>query len=146
MALRQRRLKLLVAYSTVAQIGYLFLIFPLALNSELARLESGGALAGGMLQVMAHATAKAGMFMAAGTIYAALGHDRIAQLAGAGRALPITVLAFVCGGCTLIGLPPGGAFLAKSLLLEHRPRRRNGGGTGSCSRAACSPAPMSSQC
>ena len=118
MALRQRRLKLLVAYSTVAQIGYLFLIFPLALNSESARLESGGALAGGMLQVMAHATAKAGMFMAAGTIYAALGHDRIAQLAGAGRALPITVLAFVCGGCTLIGLPPGGAFLAKSLLLE----------------------------
>ena len=86
--------------------------------SESARLESGAALAGGMLQVMAHATAKAGMFMAAGTIYAALGHDRIAQLAGAGRALPITVLAFVCGGCTLIGLPPGGAFLAKSLLLE----------------------------
>jgi multicomponent Na+:H+ antiporter subunit D len=118
MALRQRRLKLLVAYSTVAQIGYLFLIFPLALNVETARLESGTALAGGMLQVMAHATAKAGIFMAAGTIYAALGHDRIAQLAGAGRALPISVLAFACGGCTLIGLPPGGAFLAKSLLLE----------------------------
>lgn len=118
MALRQRRLKLLVAYSTVAQIGYLFLLFPLALNAESARLESGAALAGGLLQVMAHATAKAGMFLAAGTIYAALGHDRIAQLAGTGRVLPTTVLAFACGGCTLIGLPPGGAFLAKSLLLE----------------------------
>ena len=118
MALRQQRLKLLVAYSTVAQIGYLFLIFPLAWNAQSGRLESGAALAGGLLQVMAHATAKAGMFMAAGTIYAAFGHDRIAQLAGAGRALPISVLAFVCGGGTLIGLPFGGAFLAKSLLLE----------------------------
>jgi multicomponent Na+:H+ antiporter subunit D len=118
MALRQPRLKLLVAYSTVAQIGYLFLIFPLAWNAQSGRLESGAALAGGMLQVMSHATAKAGMFMAAGTIYAAFGHDRVDQLAGAGRALPISVLAFVCGGCTLIGLPFGGAFLAKSLLLE----------------------------
>jgi formate hydrogenlyase subunit 3/multisubunit Na+/H+ antiporter MnhD subunit len=118
MALRQTRLKLLVAYSTVAQIGYLFLIFPLALDADSTRLESGAALAGGMLQVVSHATAKAGMFMAAGTIYAAFGHDRITHLAGAGRALPISVLAFACGGCTLIGLPPGGAFLAKSLLLE----------------------------
>ena len=48
---------------------------------------------------------------------AAFGHDRITQLAGAGCALPISVLAFVCGGCALIGLPFGGAFLAKSLLL-----------------------------
>src|SRR5262245_2625961 len=94
MALRQERLKLLVAYSTVAQIGYLFLIFPLALNTQSTRLESGAVLAGGMLQVMSHATAKAGMFMAAGTIYAAFGHDRIAQLAGAGRTVPIPVLAF----------------------------------------------------
>jgi formate hydrogenlyase subunit 3/multisubunit Na+/H+ antiporter MnhD subunit len=118
MALRQERLKLLVAYSTVAQIGYLFLIFPIALNAESMRLESGAALAGGIVQVMSHATAKAAMFMAAGTIYAAFGHDRISELAGAGRVLPISVLAFACGGCTLIGLPPGGAFLAKSLLTE----------------------------
>lgn len=117
MALHQQRLKLLVAYSTVAQIGYLFLAFPLALNAQTGRLESGAALTGGMLQVMSHATAKAGMFMAAGTIYAALGHDRIAGLAGAGRAVPLTVLAFAFGGCTLIGLPFGGAFMAKSLLL-----------------------------
>ncbi len=117
MALRQQRLKLLVAYSTVAQIGYLFLMFPLALSAASEQLESGPALAGGMLQTMSHATAKAGMFLAAGMIYAGLGHDRIAGLAGAGRTLPIPILAFACGGFTLIGLPPGGGFLAKSLLL-----------------------------
>src|SRR5262249_60656471 len=41
LALRQRRLKLLVAYSTVAQIGYLFLMFPLAFNSTSSALQSG---------------------------------------------------------------------------------------------------------
>ena len=89
-ALRQERLKLLVAYSTVAQIGYLFLMFPLAFDAGMAALERGGALAGGMLQAISHATAKAAMFMAAGLIYKTLGHDRIAEFAGIGRALPVT--------------------------------------------------------
>src|SRR5262249_35938845 len=117
-ALRQQRLKLLVAYSTLAQIGYLFLMFPLAFDPATARLASGGALAGGMLQATSHATAKAAMFMAAGLIYAALGHDRIAGLAGAGRALPLGVLAFALGGVALIGLPGSGAYLGKELLLQ----------------------------
>ena len=47
-----------------------------------------------MLQAISHATAKAAMFMAAGLIYAALGHDRIADLGGIARAMPVTVLAF----------------------------------------------------
>ena len=90
-ALRQARLKLLVAYSTVAQIGYLFLMFPLAFDAAAAELERGDALTGGMLQAISHAIAKAAMFMAAGLIYLALGHDRIAELAGVARALPLTV-------------------------------------------------------
>ena len=117
-ALRQKRLKLLVAYSTVAQIGYLFLMFPLAFNSASAQLQSNGALTGGMLLAISHATAKAAMFMAAGLIYAALGHDRIAELGGVARALPVTVFAFAVGGVCLIGLPPSGGFLAKWLLLD----------------------------
>jgi formate hydrogenlyase subunit 3/multisubunit Na+/H+ antiporter MnhD subunit len=117
-ALRQQRLKLLIAYSTVAQIGYLFLMFPLALDTVSAQLQGGGALAGGMLQAISHATAKAAMFMAAGLIYAVLGHDRIAELGGIARALPMTVFAFALGGVSLIGLPPSGGFLAKWLLLE----------------------------
>ena len=116
-ALRQERLKLLIAYSTLAQIGYLFLMFPLAFDAASGRLESGGALAGGLLQAISHATAKAAMFMAAGLVYAALGHDRIAGLGGIARALPMTVLAFALGGLSLVGMPPSGAYLAKELLL-----------------------------
>ena len=117
-ALRQQRLKLLVAYSTVAQIGYLFLLFPMAFDAagEMAMREV--AQAAGLLQAIAHATAKAGMFMAAGLVYAALGHDRIDELAGAARAVPIAVLAFVVGGVALMGVVPSGAYLAKKLLLD----------------------------
>jgi formate hydrogenlyase subunit 3/multisubunit Na+/H+ antiporter MnhD subunit len=117
-ALRQDRLKLLVAYSTVAQIGYLFLMFPLAFDAGAAALERGGALSGGMLQAISHATAKAAMFMAAGLIYQTLGHDRIAEFAGVARALPVSVLTFAIAGLALMGLPPSGAFAAKKLLLD----------------------------
>jgi multicomponent Na+:H+ antiporter subunit D len=117
-ALRQQRLKLLIAYSTVAQIGYFFLMFPLAFDPTSSQLQSGAALAGGVLQVISHATAKAAMFMSAGLIYAALGHDRIAGLGGIGRTQPLSVLAFALGGVALIGVPPSGAYLAKELFLQ----------------------------
>jgi multicomponent Na+:H+ antiporter subunit D len=116
-ALRQARLKLLIAYSTVAQIGYLFLIFPLAMQPETGNPWSTTAWTGGILQAVSHAFAKAAMFMAAGLIAEALGHDRIAGLAGIGRALPITILAFALGGLSLMGLPPSGGFVAKAMLL-----------------------------
>jgi NADH:ubiquinone oxidoreductase subunit 5 (subunit L)/multisubunit Na+/H+ antiporter MnhA subunit len=117
-ALRQERLKLLIAYSTLAQIGYLFLMFPLAFNADAGRIERGGAMAGGLLQAISHATAKAAMFMSAGLIYSALGHDRIAGLRGVGRVLPLSVLAFALGGLALVGVPGSGASLAKDLLLQ----------------------------
>jgi formate hydrogenlyase subunit 3/multisubunit Na+/H+ antiporter MnhD subunit len=81
LALQQARLKLLVAYSTVAQIGYLFLMFPLATSAA----GQASAWTGGILQAISHACAKAAMFMAAGLIAQALGHDRIAGLGGIGR-------------------------------------------------------------
>lgn len=117
-ALRQARLKLLIAYSTVAQIGYLFLMFPLVFGAAAMQVDGNGALTGGMLQAISHATAKAAMFMAAGLIYVTLGHDRIADLRGVGRVMPLTVWAFALGGIALIGLPPSGGFLAKWLLLS----------------------------
>src|SRR5262249_3485032 len=117
LALRQARLKLLIAYSTVAQIGYLFLMFPLAINPETGHPWSNAAWTGGVLQAISHAFAKAAMFMAAGLITEALGHDRIASLAGIGRALPVTVFAFALGGLSLMGLPPSGGFIAKAMLL-----------------------------
>jgi multicomponent Na+:H+ antiporter subunit D len=117
LALRQARLKLLIAYSTVAQIGYLFLMFPLAVRPETGDPWSTAAWTGGVVQAISHAFAKAAMFMAAGLIAEVLGHDRIAGLAGIGRALPITVFAFALGGLSLMGLPPSGGFVAKAMLL-----------------------------
>ena len=117
LALRQVRLKLLIAYSTVAQIGYLFLMFPLSGNSQAGHPWGNSAWTGGVLQAVSHAFAKAAMFMAAGLVYEALGHDRIAGLAGIGRALPITIFAFGLGGLSLMGLPPSGGFVAKAMLL-----------------------------
>src|SRR4029434_3124261 len=93
-----------------------------------AQLQGSGALTGGMLQAISHATAKAAIFMAAGLIYVPLGHDRIADLGGIARALPMTVFAFALGGVSLIGLPPSGGFLAKWLLLEAAVATRQWGG------------------
>ncbi|WP_341989005.1 proton-conducting transporter membrane subunit [Azorhizobium sp. AG788] len=116
MALRQGRLKLLIAYSTAAQIGYLFLMFPLAGIAGAAPWETI-AWTGGALQLVSHAFSKAAMFMAAGLIAEALGHDRIADFGGLGRILPVSVFAFGLGGLSLMGLPPSGGFVAKVMLL-----------------------------
>jgi formate hydrogenlyase subunit 3/multisubunit Na+/H+ antiporter MnhD subunit len=115
LALRQARLKLLVAYSTIAQIGYLFVMFPLALS---AQPWSADAWSGGLMQALSHAFAKAAMFLTAGLVAESLGHDRIADLRGLGRAMPATVFAFGLGGLSLMGLPPSGGFAAKWLLIR----------------------------
>jgi len=115
LALRQARLKLLIAYSTVAQIGYLFLMFPLAIG---AHPWAADAWSGGVLQTLSHAFAKAAMFLAAGLVAESFGHDRIADLRGRGRAMPMTFFALGLGGLSLMGLPPSGGFAAKWLLLK----------------------------
>lgn len=117
LALQQSRLKLLIAYSTVAQIGYLFLLFPLALGADGGHPFGGAAWTGGWMQLVAHAFAKSAMFMAAGLMAEVVGHDRIDGLGGVGRALPIGSLAFALGGLSLVGVPPSGGFVAKWLLL-----------------------------
>jgi formate hydrogenlyase subunit 3/multisubunit Na+/H+ antiporter MnhD subunit len=109
-ALRQERLKLLVAYSTVAQIGYLLLLFPL--------LRVGGVFNAVTLFIVAHALAKAAMFLAAGNILYCLGHDRIQELDRIARRSPLTLAAFGIAGVCIMGLPPSGNFIAKWLLIE----------------------------
>ena len=115
LALRQERLKLLIAYSTIAQIGYLFLMFPLAAGVGPWNAEAWN---GGIMQALSHAFAKAAMFLAAGLVAELLGHDRIADLRGVGHAMPITMFAFGLAGLSLVGLPPSGGFVAKWLLLQ----------------------------
>lgn len=116
MALRQARLKMLVAYSTVAQIGYLFLLFPLLTQSAPAVAETASRAM--LLQVFAHGLAKAAMFAAAGAVAVAAGHDTIRDLRGMAARLPITLFAFGLAGVTLMGLPPSAGFLAKWLLID----------------------------
>jgi multicomponent Na+:H+ antiporter subunit D len=117
MALRQSRLKLMIAYSTVAQVGYLFLVFPLIMASDATNAWQSIGWTGGVLQLVSHAFAKASMFLAAGLIAEALGHDRIDHLNGAATAVPISVAAFGLAGLSLMGLPPSGGFVAKLMLL-----------------------------
>jgi multicomponent Na+:H+ antiporter subunit D len=116
MAWRQERLKLVIAYSTVAQLGYLMFIFPLAFGP--GRSEWGvAAWSGVVFHALAHALAKGAMFLSAGAMAQALGHDRVEGLAGLGRVLPISAFAFGIAAVSLMGLPPSGGFLAKYLLL-----------------------------
>jgi len=111
-ALRQTRLKLLVAYSTVAQIGYLFLAFPLAGAATVTAWNAVAYLA------LSHALAKAAMFLAAGNLLHFGGHDRIADLDRVVQRLPLSAFAFALAGVSLMGLPPSGGFIGKWLLLE----------------------------
>ena len=113
-ALLAKRLKLLVAYSTVAQIGYLFLIFPLSSTPQTAQT----AWQGGFYFVFSHACAKAAVFLAAGTVIYVFGHDRIDKLHGIVRRMPVSMFAFALAGVSLIGLPPSGGFIAKWLYLN----------------------------
>ncbi len=112
-ALLAERLKLLVAYSTVAQIGYLFLIFPLGSFSQTPQTVWQG----GLYFVISHACAKAAVFLAAGNVIYSFGHDRIDELSGIVKRLPVSMFAFALAGISLIGLPPSGGFIAKWLLL-----------------------------
>ena len=110
-AIRALRLKMLLAYSTIAQLGYLFLIFPLLGPDGLA-LQAGG------MQVVAHGLSKAAMFAAAGAMIHVTGRDAVADVAGVAGRLPVSLFAFALAGVTLMGLPPSGGFLAKWLLID----------------------------
>jgi len=111
-ALRQKRLKLLVAYSTVAQLGYLFLAFPLA------KLDPALAWGGSIYLALSHALAKSSMFLAAGSIMTQGGHDEIDELDRVVDRMPLTLAAFALAGISLSGLPPSGGFVGKWMLLQ----------------------------
>lgn len=111
MALRAARLKQVVAYSTVAQLGYLFLGFPLLAGAP----QVWPAV---VFFALAHACAKATVFLAAGSLQQAAGHDRLAGLGPAMRTQRMTVFAFAMAGASLVGLPLTGGFVAKWLLVQ----------------------------
>jgi multicomponent Na+:H+ antiporter subunit D len=124
LALRQVSLKRLIAYSTVAQLGYLFVMFPLLPEVGAGVEGSSGphawnadAWGGGIYHALSHALAKAAMFLAAGSMSYAVADDAIDSISGVAHRLPMSFLAFGLGGLSLAGIPPSGGFSAKWLLL-----------------------------
>ncbi|GAA1164147.1 complex I subunit 5 family protein [Nesterenkonia sandarakina] len=126
MALRQSRLKPLIAYSTVAQVGYWFLLLPLLLDPSSSALEAqttlddgavlAGALSGTVALALGHGVAKSSLFLCAGHLKDRYGTDEIAQLRGAGRAHPMLVMSMGLSAVGLIGLPLSLGFSGKWLL------------------------------
>ena len=112
-ALRQSRLKMLVAYSTVAQIGYLFLAFIPAISSRGDDLIWQGAV----YFAVSHGCSKGAMFLSAGVISAMLGSDEFSMMQGKTTELAVPLFAFGLAGVGLIGLPPSGGFVGKWLML-----------------------------
>ncbi|MBT2787697.1 MULTISPECIES: proton-conducting transporter membrane subunit [unclassified Halomonas] len=118
LAWRTDSLKTLVASSTVAQLGYLMVAFPLLLGPNIEPLPRALAWEGFWLQLMGHAFAKAAMFMAAGNLILATGESTLKGLAGTSRRLPLSLLVFGIASITLMGLPPSAGFTAKWMLLQ----------------------------
>lgn len=116
MAWRQEKLKYLVAYSTVAQVGYLFLFFPLVTSGSTR--AAGLAYDGFILMLLSHALAKAAMFLSAGNLILAVGGERVRDLAGINRIHQTSMVSFGIAGVGIMGLPPSGGFTAKWLYLQ----------------------------
>ncbi len=107
MAIRQTDIKKMLAYSTVAQIGYVFL--GIGLFSEKA-------MVGAVLHVFNHAMMKSMLFLSAGLIIKYSGRRKIADLAGLGRTYPLPMIAFSFGALSMVGIPPFSGFISKWYL------------------------------
>jgi formate hydrogenlyase subunit 3/multisubunit Na+/H+ antiporter MnhD subunit len=117
-AVRQRRLKLVIAYSTVAQLGYLFVVFPLMVEGwRIGGDWASRAWAGGIYHALSHGLAKASLFLAAGIVIHSAGDDRMETLEGLGDRMPMTVTGMALAGVSLMGVPPGAGFIAKWAML-----------------------------
>lgn len=113
-ALLANRLKLVVAWSTVAQLGYVFLLLYLLLVLP----DPALALMAAFYFILSHALAKSVMFIAAGNIKVAAGGDGMTQIAHTLAQHPKSMTSFAIAGISLAGLPPTGGFIAKWMMLE----------------------------
>lgn len=116
-AVRTPRLKRLVGYSTVSQVGYLFLFFPLSVAAGDDRGRQEAALIAVALLALAHGLAKSSLFLAAGIVKDRLGTDQITALADRGPAMPLVTMSLAVAGVSLAGLPVTLGFAGKWQLL-----------------------------
>jgi NADH-quinone oxidoreductase subunit L len=99
-------LKRVIAYSTMSQIGYMIMAV------------SAGAYAAGLFHLMTHAFFKALLFMAAGSVIAAMaGQQNLDRMGGFRRAMPFTFACMVIGGLALSAVPPFSGFFSKDEIL-----------------------------
>jgi NADH-quinone oxidoreductase subunit L len=105
-ALVQTDIKRVIAYSTMSQIGYMFLGVGV------------GAYANGMFHLLTHAFFKALLFLAAGlVIHALTGQQDMRQMGGLRRLMPVTYWCFLAGSLSLVGIPPFAGFFSKDSIL-----------------------------
>ncbi len=107
-ALRQKVLKLRLAYSTISQLGYITL-------GGLMLTPAG--LTGGVIHIINHAILKITLFFCAGTIIRLTGKTRVDELHGLGKRMPIIMVAFAISGLGLIGIIPICGYVSKFYLL-----------------------------
>lgn len=109
MAIAQNELKRMLAYSSVAQIGYIGVGIGLA---------NPLGLIGAVLHVLNHAFMKASLFMVAGNLRAAVGHSDITRLNDTLRkSMPWTMAAFTVSALSMVGIPPMAGFFSKWYLV-----------------------------
>jgi len=107
-AIFQTNVKRLLAYSSVAQIGYMVLGLSFA---------SVTGLTGSIIHLFNHAMMKGALFLAVGCLALRFGSVELKDLRGAGRRMPWTMAAFVVGGLNLIGVPFTAGFVSKWYLV-----------------------------
>ena len=103
-AIVQDDIKKMLAYSSIAQIGYVFL--GVALMSE-------NALTGGILHIFNHAIMKAMLFLAAGAFIYSTGTRKLSELKGIGHTMLIPTVAFSIGAFAMVGIPMTNGFISK---------------------------------
>lgn len=108
-AVFETNLKRMLAYSSVAQIGYITLG---------VGLGNQAGLTGGLVHVVNHALMKAALFLAVGAICFRVGTVRLSDLAGIGRSMPLTMTAFTVACVGLVGTPGTSGFISKWFLAN----------------------------
>jgi NADH-quinone oxidoreductase subunit L len=113
-ALAQTDLKRVLAYSTVSQLGYMFLALGTA-----GAISPVFAVTAAMFHLFTHAFFKALLFLSAGSVMHAMGGViDVRQFGGLRRLMPVTHLTFLCGAAALAGIPLLSGFWSKDLVLE----------------------------
>ncbi len=106
-AIGQSYIKRMLAYSTVAQMGYISL--------GMAMVTERG-MTGGLLHVFNHALIKSLLFLSAGVIIHQTGKKKISDFRGMGRKYPLTMIAFSIAALSMVGIPPLNGFISKWIL------------------------------